>query len=184
MGQLSKACGSVRAGTPTLFVVFLLAPFGCGKSFVEADAIHKDEVAKLGALQAEVADKKDKTTAEMRAVAASALLAEVERRKPLLAEWYKAHPRPIGNHLPTAVPFDVPDSEEGRLVYRHARDMAALIMEGILPDEPFRMEVWVKRRMSEPDSAFLRVARASMHYVADIVLLDEVENGGFSGSSD
>ncbi|HQU43100.1 MAG TPA: hypothetical protein PK867_09815 [Pirellulales bacterium] len=184
MAQISKTHGRARDGAQALLPVFLLAAIGCGKSFVEADAIHKDEVAKLEALKAEAADKKGKVTAEMHAEAQSKFTAEVDRRKSLIAVWRKANPRPLGDRFP-AVPVQLPRNlgelgplgQIAELARRSAKETAALAMD-IPPDEPFRMEIWTERWRGQPN-AWARTTSAPMlqpHLEAH----DEAKNRGFS----
>jgi hypothetical protein len=74
-----------------VFLSLQLAAVGCGKSFVEADAIHKDEVAKLEALKAQLQAKLNQAGDEM-FNASQAKISEIKQlRTKLATEWASAH---------------------------------------------------------------------------------------------
>lgn len=75
-----------------LLVVGVLV--GCGRSFVEADAIHKDELSKLKALERACAAKKEEVAKGLRTDALAKRFSETERRKALIQEWISKHVAP------------------------------------------------------------------------------------------
>jgi hypothetical protein len=115
--------------------ILAVATVGCGKSFVEADAIHRDEVAKLEGFKTELAAKQADATAQSQADARGKVAAEVERRKPLIASWQKTHPKPLSDRLPVNGPFRLsgrigeleptgPLGKSRELARRHAKELA------------------------------------------------------------
>jgi hypothetical protein len=83
-----------------LLLALLFCVAGCGgKSFVEAEAIYKDELAKLEALEAELSAKKHEATSKALHKAMETHRVELERRAPLLKkfqkDWVKENPQPV-----------------------------------------------------------------------------------------